>query len=101
MVGRPEDIRRLARRVALEAEQVREVAAQVSATRSVPWQSATASAFRDSVTLCVLSLHHTAELLDTAARVLLAHASAVQSVVDALPLVGGAVHHGRHRGGDR
>jgi len=98
MVGGPDEIRRLAGRAAVEADRAREVAASVSATRTVPWQSTTASAFRDSVTLCVLSLHRTAELLDAAARVLHAHAAAVESVLDALTLadaVGRAAHGGR------
>ena len=100
MVGGPEDIRRLARRVAAEADRVLEVAARASATRSVPWQSPTASAFRDSVTLSVASLHRTAEHLDLASRALLAHAAAVESALDALPLVAALEQrrHGEHRG---
>jgi hypothetical protein len=100
MVGGPDEIRQLAGRVAVEAERVRDVAASVSATRTVPWQSPTASAFRDSVTLSMVSLHRTAELLDAAARVLHAHAAAVESVLAALRLAGTvdqAAHGGRGR----
>jgi hypothetical protein len=100
MVGGPEEMRRQAARVAAEAARVRDVAARVSATRAVPWQSPAASAFRDSVTLCVVSLHRTAELLDAAAQLLHAHAAAVESVLDALPLVG-ASRHPPHGGGGR
>lgn len=88
MVGGPEEIRRLARRVGAEADRVREVARRVSGTRSVPWQSPTASAFRESVTLCVLSLHRTADRLEEAAALLRVHAGAVEAALDALPLAG-------------
>jgi len=88
MVGGPEEIRRLGRRVAAEADLVREVARRVSASRSVPWQSPTAGAFRESVTLCVLSLHRTAGRLEEAAALLHVHAGAVEAALDALPLVG-------------
>jgi hypothetical protein len=103
MLGDPEQIRQVGRRLAADADRVRWLARQVSQVGDVTWQSPTAQVFRRRVAEHVVALGRCGDDLDLSARRVAVHAQAVEAAraevlrVAALgaslaDLTGGAVH---------
>jgi uncharacterized protein YukE len=80
MVGEPEAIRAVARRLRQEAEQVRVTAGRIGATGDVPWRSGAADAFRERVAQRAAGSRRAAQLLHDAAEAVDQHARAVEAV---------------------
>ncbi|KRF21879.1 hypothetical protein [Phycicoccus sp. Soil802] len=78
MLGDPEQIRLISRRLAVDAEHLRRLALQVAATGDVAWRSPAADLFRVQVVARAGGLRCRADELEAAARLLAVHAEAVE-----------------------
>ena len=103
MLGDPEQIRQVERRLAADADRVRWLARRVAQLGDVAWQSPAAHVFRSRVTEHVGALGRCGDDLDASARRMAVHARAVEAAraevlrVAALgaslaDVAGGAVH---------
>ncbi|SDP71872.1 hypothetical protein SAMN04489867_3595 [Pedococcus dokdonensis] len=108
MLGDPEQIRLIARRLAVDATQLRRLARQVAHAGDVEWRSPAAALFRARVGERADGLRCRADQLEAAARLVSVHAEAVQGARQevlrvaalgaALPeAVGGALRAGGRR----
>lgn len=79
MLGDPEQIRQVARRLAADAERLRSLARQVGSAGEVAWQSPSAALFRTQVGERVGGLRCRADEVEAAARLVSVHAEAVEA----------------------